>query len=118
MFGFIRLIDQKTFHEIIGDDMGHLDTIIALFDEQANDNMSNMHEALLKNDALAFERAAHDLKNLGRNIAAQKLIEHSHELERLAAESALEAAAKRLKETSDLLARASRELKKLRKKWG
>jgi HPt (histidine-containing phosphotransfer) domain-containing protein len=117
MLGFNRIIDKKTFHEIIGDDLEHLDTIIALFEEQADDNLTNMREAILKEDRGAFERAAHDLKNMGRNVASNRLVEHSHELEKLAAEARFGALHDKLEESSDLLAKALKELKSLRKKW-
>ncbi|MFN8390851.1 MAG: Hpt domain-containing protein [Bdellovibrionota bacterium] len=117
MLGFSKIIDKKTFHEIIGDDLEHLDTIIALFEEQAEDNLSNMREAILREDRGSFERAAHDLKNMGRNVASQKLVDHSHELERLAKEAPFEALHDKLQDSSDLLAKALKELKSLRKKW-
>ena len=117
MFGWNTLIDQNTFHEMIGSDIEHLDTLIALFEEQSKENVESMQHAIQHHDVQTFERAAHDLKNLGRNIASSKLIEHSQELERIASETQFDLAATKIDETARLLNRALKELRKLRRKW-
>ena len=117
MLGWNKLIDSEVFYEIIDGDVCHLDTIIALFEEQAEENLEAMERALKQSDIQAFERAAHDLKNLGRNIAAQKLIDYSDQLESLAINSKFDEASDRLGKIKSLLKRAKEELNSLRKKW-
>ena len=117
MFGWNNLIDHKTFHEMIGSDVEHLDTLIALFEEQSRENLESMQHAIRHQNVQVFGRAAHDLKNLGRNIASAKLVAHSQELERIASEPHLAEAAERIDETVRLLGRALKELRKLRRKW-
>lgn len=117
MLLFSKVIDTKIFLESVGDDTSHLDTLISIFAEQSRDNIAHMYTALGKNDYDAFERAAHDIKNLGRNIAANKLIEHSQVLEELAAKRQLTNVEELIENTKKLLDRAQSELVKIRKKF-
>lgn len=117
MLSWNKLIDQTLFFEIIDGDVCHLDTIIALFDEQARENLQAMDVALENCDIQAFERTAHDLKNLGRNIAAQSLISLSEELESLARQACFKEAQKHLSKTRGVIKRAGEELRYLRDKW-
>ena len=117
MFLFSKIIDQKVFLESVGDDTCHLETLIHIFEEQARDNIAHMYTALGQNDYDAFERAAHDIKNLGRNIAADKLIQHSQMLEELAGRRELDDVDELIKETQKLLSKAQVELVKIRKRF-
>ena len=114
MFGLSKIIEKKLFLEYVGNDMEHFDTIIHLFKEQSEDTLKRMREALRQEDSSAFGHAAHDLKNLGRNIAANPIIDHSRALEEHAANEQLSMAAEMLDKTEKLLRRAQKELVSIR----
>ena len=115
MFFTAKLIDKNLFLETIDRDQSLLETLISLFEEQSRDNINSMRDALRTKNNEQFERAAHDLKNLGRNIASEKLVEHSHILETLAAERKIIEAGKLLDQTEKLLGKAQKELIEIQK---
>ncbi len=115
MLTWTRIIDKRAFLDLIDSDKAHLAMIIELFKEQSQDNLENMENAASLDDSDAFLRAAHDLKNLGRNIAAMALIKHSETLEEHAARQELTKADAMLKETRKLLSKALRELTSIQK---
>ena len=115
MFGWNKIIDKREFLETIDNESALLDTVIELFTQQASDSLSHMQTALANKDCNAFERAAHDLKNIGRNIASDKFIKHSRELEILAGENKLDQAAAKIDSTQKLIAKAKKELENIRK---
>lgn len=117
MLGWNKVIEKSVFMETIDNDSSLLDTVIELFKQQSKDTFNAMTTAIDQSDWFAFERAAHDLKNIGRYLASPRLIEHSHELEKLAAERHLEVAAHKLDRTAKLLTKALKELTTIRKQW-
>jgi hypothetical protein len=117
MFPWSKVIDRKTLKETISNDPGLLDTVIELFKQQSEDTLLGMSTAIKRTDAVAFGRAAHDLKNIGRSVACSKLIVQSQELEKIASENQLKETNISLKATEKLLNKALIELISIRKHW-
>lgn len=114
MFGWNRVIDKKTFLETVGGDPSFIDTLIELFRKQSKENVQALQNAARRGDEKAVQQAAHDLKNIGRNIASTKLIKLSSRLEELAAAKQLAEVTESIEKTTDLLARALEELQEMR----
>lgn len=114
MFGWNRVIDKKTFLETVGDDPSFIDTLIELFRKQSKENVHALQAAAKRGDQKAVQQAAHDLKNIGRNIASTKLIKLSTRIEQLAAEKQLQQVVDSVDATTELLARALEELHEMR----
>ena len=110
-----KLIEREEFLEAVGNERELIDTLLDLYDEQTRDCLKNMRLAYERNDASLFERAAHDLKNVGRNIASKRLIEHAQDLEEMAARGELEGAVRNVRRTEKLLRTAGNELAAIRK---
>lgn len=117
MFSWGKVIDTKTLKETIGHDPGLLDTVIELFRQQSEDTMLGMSSAIKRTDPVAFGRAAHDLKNIGRSVACSKLISQSQSLEKLVAENQFKQVNISLKSTEKVLDRALKELISIREHW-
>lgn len=117
MLGREPLIDVEAFLGTIGDDHGFLDTVIALFKEQSDDTLNGIRAAIAQRDWDAFNRAAHDLKNIGRAVACKRLVDHSNELEELIAGQQLLIAVSLVGQTEKLLSRTLKELNKIRKRF-
>lgn len=120
MFGWSkeRVVQKEAFLHVIGNDLNFIETVISLFEEQAKDCMEILSDSLQTSDWNAFLRATHDLKNTGRSIASQKLIDHSVELEKIASEQSVEKAKVALKNTEKLLNKARTELLEIGKMKG
>ena len=110
MFFSKKLIDKKTFLEVVGNEKELVGTVVELYKEQTSDCMKTMRHAINSGDAVSFKRAAHDLKNVGRNIASEKLVEMSEELEALGDSGELQAAEEKLEPAEKLLQNAEKEL--------
>ena len=110
MFFSKKLIDKKTFLEVIGEDKDMVLTVLELFREQSELCVKTMHTAIERSDALSFKRAAHDLKNVGRNIASERLVEAAEELEGLGDNGELGSAAEKLVQAEKMLGTAEKEL--------
>ena len=110
MFGWNKVIEKDAFMRVIGNDLNFLETVISLFEEQAKDSLVTLGSSLSTPDWSAYLRATHDLKNMGRSIASQKLIEHAGILEKFADEQNAVKARAKLKITEKLLSKARAEL--------
>ena len=110
MFDWNKVIQKNAFMRVIGNDLNFLETVISLFQEQAKDSLETLHMALHSLDWPAYLRATHDLKNMGRSIASQKLIDHAALLEQFAQSKDVTQAQIALKATTKILKKANAEL--------
>lgn len=114
MFGWNSVIDKKAFFDTVGQDPSFIDTLIELFRVQYAENIQALESAAKRGDEKGVQKAAHDLKNIGRNIASPKLIQHSSKIESLAAEKQLAQVIASVGKTTKLLEKALQELHDLR----
>lgn len=110
MLGWNKVIQKDAFMRVIGNDLNFLETVISLFEEQAKDSLATLTNSLSTPDWSAYLRATHDLKNMGRSIASQKLIDHAGLLEKFAEEQDTSKALAKLKMTEKILSKARAEL--------
>ena len=115
MFFSKALIDRDTFLEVVGNEAAMVDTVIELYKEQTENGVKSINKAIDTADFLLLERAAHDLKNVGRNIASEKLVEQAHELEIMGANKDVESAIDKLDSVERMLNSALKELLAIRK---
>jgi HPt (histidine-containing phosphotransfer) domain-containing protein len=113
---FEKVVDEKLFLEIIQNDLSVIPSIINLYKKQSDENILLMKKSISNNDKLNFERAAHDLRNLGRNIASRKLIMISDNLEDKLNNYSLESLNNEIIKTEKVLRKAESELRKILKK--
>jgi HPt (histidine-containing phosphotransfer) domain-containing protein len=112
-----KVIDESLFLEIINNDLSVMNSMINLYHQQYIENIETMRSSIDRNDQLNFERAAHDLKNLGRNIASKKLIAISNLFEDEIEKHRLRDLEKLVNKTEKLLKKAELELKSILKNY-
>ena len=109
-----KLIDKETFLEVVGNEAEMIDTVIELYKEQTANGLKSIQSAIDTNDSVTLERAAHDLKNVGRNIASEKIVEAAHDLELMGANKDIDAAFDKIDSIEKMLQNALKELKAIR----
>ncbi len=108
-------LDRSTFEELrqmSGSDF--IDELVDTYLEDAPKLVQEMEAALQAKDAEAFRRAAHSLKSNSATFGAMRLSNLAKELEMLAKENKLEAAARLLPSVQPALDSVAEELKGLR----
>ncbi len=108
-------LDRSTFEELrqmSGPDF--IDELVDTYLEDAPRLVQEMEAALEAKDAEAFRRAAHSLKSNSATFGAMRLSNLAKELEKLAKENKLEAAARLLPGVQPALDSVAEELKGLR----
>lgn len=115
MFGWGKVIDREALMKVVDNDLNLLDSIVSLFGKQAEDSLGVIRRALVKGDWTEYLRGVHDIKNIGRSVASDRLIEHAGELESIASAKDLELGRRYVAKTVKLLERASRELVGIRR---
>ncbi len=105
-----EIIDQSALGAVVGNDFEFLKTMIPLFSSQSEESLKALSLAIVKSDWEGYLRASHDIKNLARSVASQKLLEQAIFLEKVAAIRDKESALEALDETTKLLQKASKEL--------
>lgn len=115
MFRWNKIIEKDALMKIVSNDISFLNSMIEVFKQQVADTMGIMTRALEKNDKLALERVTHDLKNIGRSVACNRLIEHSQKLEKLILKDEITKA--QIKETEKLFSKALKELNSIRDQY-
>ncbi len=108
-------LDRSTFEELrqmSGADF--IDELVDTYLEDAPKLVREMEAALKAKDAEAFRRAAHSLKSNSATFGAMRLSNLAKELEMLARENKLEAAAGLLPGVQSALDSVAEELKGLR----
>lgn len=115
MLFFKKIIDKKTFLEVVGDEKEMISTIIELFLEQSADCLKTMRLSIDQLDPDNFKRAAHDLKNVGRNIACNDLIILSEELELIGEKREIDGVGDGIDKAEKILKKAHKELLEIQK---
>ena len=113
MFGYSKVIQKDDLMKVIDNDISFLKTLIGLFEEQAKESLETFDSALKNSDWNSYLRATHDLKNIGRSIASEKLLQHAAELELFAKTQDTDKARAKLKSTTSILGKAHNELTKI-----
>ena len=113
MLWWNKLVERQALMDSLGNDESYLATVVELFKQQSQDTIKDMKNSLDSNDTFGFSRAAHDLKNIGRSVASNRIVKQSLKLEELAAKQNLANIAREVKKTEKLLAKALEELIRL-----
>lgn len=108
-----EILDRNALLDRVGDDAAFLLELAAMFSEQRDRLMAEIHAAMQAGDAAALARAAHTLKGCVGNLGGSLAFEAARRLETLARNGQLQEAREAAPQLEDEVARFERALLRL-----